>query len=375
MLSLTSLVSLALLLGCDRESSELPSAPEVGIPARQVAADELPHYSEWSEPVNLGSMVNSAFLDINPSLSADGLRLYFVSRRPGGFGLNDIWASRRASVDSPWEAPVNLGPAINSPFNDQGPQESHDGRLLFFTSAGRPGGHGAADLWVSHRTDPQDDLAWGQPVNLGPSVNTPEGEREAQYVVGVEGGLVGRPAILYFNRGNIALQGSDLYAVPVTSDGEPLGAVVLLAELSAPGANETGQSVRRWRETVSVEPGRYAGPGTSGPPPAAAGPTRGRCPKPAPVNTCCRERPALSFDGLTLLFDSDRPGAVGSAGDRTSDTTQCAACSTIENELFEPSKPIARARPRPQPRLGVAAQGEVVAVCADRARSVANQRR
>src|SRR5256885_828206 len=51
--------------------------------------------AEWSEPVNLGPVVNSSALDGNAGLSTDGLTLYFVSARAGGLGNNDIWMSHR----------------------------------------------------------------------------------------------------------------------------------------------------------------------------------------------------------------------------------------------------------------------------------------
>jgi hypothetical protein len=86
----TLIVVFALFLGCETDPGE-PATP-VG-PVPQLATEDPVQYSDWSEPVNLGPVVNSPELDINPSLSADGLRLYFVSQRPGGFGLNDIWVS------------------------------------------------------------------------------------------------------------------------------------------------------------------------------------------------------------------------------------------------------------------------------------------
>src|SRR6266487_3482397 len=54
--------------------------------------------AEWSEPVNLGPVVNSSALDANAGLSPDGLTLYFVSARTGGLGDNDIWMSHRQCV-------------------------------------------------------------------------------------------------------------------------------------------------------------------------------------------------------------------------------------------------------------------------------------
>src|SRR6185436_20973848 len=73
-----------------------------------------PGFSDWSTPVNLGPLINSAFNDIGPALSKDGLSLYFYSNRPGGFGGLDIWVSQRASDEDAWGSPINLGPVINT---------------------------------------------------------------------------------------------------------------------------------------------------------------------------------------------------------------------------------------------------------------------
>src|SRR6266571_1199734 len=138
--------------------------------------------SEWSDPVNLGPLINSSALDGNAGLSPDGLTLYFVSARPGGLGNNDIWVSHRQCVPCDWEAPVNLGAPINSDAAEGAPTLSEDGRLLFFFSA-RPGGLGGADIYVSHRTGTNEDGdTWGPPVNLGSDVNTAGPENGSYYV-------------------------------------------------------------------------------------------------------------------------------------------------------------------------------------------------
>jgi hypothetical protein len=63
----------------------------------------------WCEPVNLGATVNSAFNEQYPTITPNGLSLYFESNRPGGEGGLDLWVSQRTSVDSPWETPQNFG--------------------------------------------------------------------------------------------------------------------------------------------------------------------------------------------------------------------------------------------------------------------------
>jgi hypothetical protein len=129
----------------------------------------------WVKPVNLGPIVNSSVEDMRPSISADGLSLFFTSKRPGGYGgFADIWVTTRESVSDPWGAPVNLGPNVNSPLGEGLPSISADGRKLFFSDYGfgpfRPGGYGSHDLWVTTRQTKNEP--WGTPVNLGPTVNS-----------------------------------------------------------------------------------------------------------------------------------------------------------------------------------------------------------
>ena len=118
---------------------------------------------------NLGPVVNSSNTDIAPSLSADGLTLLFQSDRPGGRGANDIWISVRASLTSEWGKPTNPGPPLNGSADDGGPSLSPDGLALLFNS-GRPGGLGRQDLWSCQR--PTAQAPWGEAINLGPTVNS-----------------------------------------------------------------------------------------------------------------------------------------------------------------------------------------------------------
>jgi hypothetical protein len=130
----------------------------------------------WGQPVNLGFIVNSSAAEMNPSISSDGLSLYFsdgawiFSRpRPGGFGQADLWVTTRSTLDDDWGPPVNLGSLVNSVATEGVPSISSDNLSLFFES-NRPGGSGSNDIWVTNRTTP--DAEWGTPVNLGRVVNS-----------------------------------------------------------------------------------------------------------------------------------------------------------------------------------------------------------
>ena len=120
-------------------------------------------YDPWGEPENLGSMVNSSVWEAYPSISPDGLSLFFESPRSGGHGSFDLWVTRRATKNDPWSEPVNLGALVNSTRNDATPGISADGLSLFFESD-RSGGYGNFDIFVTTRTTP--DADWSAPVNL-----------------------------------------------------------------------------------------------------------------------------------------------------------------------------------------------------------------
>ncbi len=129
---------------------------------------------DWGTPVNLGPTVNSSADEIGPCISADGLQLYFSGwrsayTRPGGYGRADLWVTTRPTKYDPWGEPVNLGPTVNSSAQDSRPSISADGLALFFDST-RPGGYGKGDLYMTTRSTLSDH--WGTPVNLGPTVNS-----------------------------------------------------------------------------------------------------------------------------------------------------------------------------------------------------------
>ena len=118
----------------------------------------------WSNPENLGKVVNSKNWDSQPSLGADGNILYFSSDRPGGMGKRDIWYTQR--VDNTWTQPKNMGNIINTLKDDVTPFIHTNGENLIFASNGRVG-FGGYDLYMSE----QKEGKWQTPRNLGNAVN------------------------------------------------------------------------------------------------------------------------------------------------------------------------------------------------------------
>ncbi|MFP4663513.1 MAG: OmpA family protein [Bacteroidales bacterium] len=136
----------------------------------------------WGRPDNLGRPVNTGFWESNPSLSADGKWLYYSSSDTSGYGKNDIW---RVEIKPGLEfgQPENLGGTVNSPGADGSPFIHPDGRTLYFASNGHPG-LGDFDLFVTRLMD---DGSWTEPENLGYPINT-HGE-ERSLIVNAEGDL------------------------------------------------------------------------------------------------------------------------------------------------------------------------------------------
>jgi Tol biopolymer transport system component len=218
--------------------------------------------------------------------------------------------AQRPSVDAPWGPPVNLGPSVNTPFNEGGPNLSLDGHRLYFQS-NRPGGFGGTDLYVSHRTNRRDDFAWQPAANLGSLVNTAFNENTSADFEDDETGVL----TLYFTSNRPGgLGGDDIYASTLQPDGTfgPAAAVVELNSASIdrqPAIRRDGLemflasdragsfgALDLWVSTRSSKSDPWS-------PPVNLGPL---------VNsTIVDAGPGLSFDGTTLYFQSARPGGSG----------------------------------------------------------------
>ncbi len=124
-------------------------------------------FPQWEPGTNLGPNINTAGTEKASDISADGQTLYFSSQTLSG----DINIYMSTWTGAEWSTPVDLGPPVNSIHNDWGPSISGDGMTLYFGSD-RPGGYGSYDIYSSTNAGG----VWQTPVNLGPSINTSEGE-------------------------------------------------------------------------------------------------------------------------------------------------------------------------------------------------------
>ena len=286
--------------------------------AADAAAEDSPAYGPWGTPVNLGPVVNSSYNENHPAISKDGLSLYITSSplpsppgsRPGGRGGADMWVSQRASIDAPWGAPVDLGPNINSAGNDGAPSLSTDGHRLYFHSMGR-GGCGAADLFVSRRQDKRDDFGWEPAENLGCVVNSPFADNGPTIFEDDATGLT----TLYFNSPRPGGLGDvDIYASTLQADGT-FGPGVLVRELSSP-SRDTRVAIRRDGLEIFLSTDRPGGVGREDIWVATRATTLDPWSPPVPLGPVVNSPyvnsgPALSFDGTELYFYSNRPGGFG----------------------------------------------------------------
>lgn len=123
---------------------------------------------EWTTPKNLGRNVNSNEWESQPSLSADGRTLYFVSDRRSGMGRRDVWIST-LDENGIWTRAVNAGKQINSAFDEISPFIHVNDKSLYFASNGLPG-FGGYDIFYVER----DSSQWGTPKNIGNIINDHE---------------------------------------------------------------------------------------------------------------------------------------------------------------------------------------------------------
>jgi Tol biopolymer transport system component len=236
-----------------------------------------------------------------------------------------MYVSQRASVNDPWGPPVNLGPTVNTAFDEGNPAFSRDGHFLFFQSK-RPGGLGGIDIWVSRRNNTHDDFDWQPAVNLGPGVNSAADDNgptylqndEAEFENNDEGDREnedeGMPQ-LYFGSSRPGGPGPpDIYLSAQMADGS-FGPAVLVTELSSAQA-ENRPSIRRDGLEILFQSNRIGSVGLGDLWMSTRKSTLDAWTTPVnlgnTINTVFVEQNAyLSSDSKTLFFSSDRPGGSG----------------------------------------------------------------
>lgn len=123
---------------------------------------------QWSIPEILGKNINTRNWETHAVLSKDKKRLYFTSVRKDGFGGLDIYYSDYNETEDTWGPAINLGPAINTPFDEETPFISEDGTTLYFSSKGHYN-MGGYDIFYSKQINENE---WSTPINIGYPINT-----------------------------------------------------------------------------------------------------------------------------------------------------------------------------------------------------------
>lgn len=121
---------------------------------------------DWTKPKTLGNNINTEHWETSVTITADGKKIYFTSNRPGGYGKLDIYLSQ-LQLDGSWGPAENLGPAINTPGEEDSPFVHPDGQTLYFSSNGLPG-LGGFDIFKSELINGK----WAPAENFGYPVNT-----------------------------------------------------------------------------------------------------------------------------------------------------------------------------------------------------------
>jgi tetratricopeptide (TPR) repeat protein len=138
----------------DNDNSDIYSSSLIGI--------------SWTPIVSLNKNINTKYWESHGFISEDGNQLIFASDRPGGFGGLDLYISHKVNGD--WGPAFNVGPEINTQFNEDRPFLINNGKTLFFSSQGHEN-MGGFDIF---RSDLQSNGLWSKPKNFGYPINNPD---------------------------------------------------------------------------------------------------------------------------------------------------------------------------------------------------------
>jgi SAM-dependent methyltransferase len=123
----------------------------------------------WTEAKHIGLQINTKYHDSYPCLTENG-SLYFFSRRPGGYGDSDLYVSE--FIGGEYQAPVNLGPKLNTKYHEWDTYAAPDESYMIYCST-KPSGLGEDDLYVTFKTP---EGSWCEPIHMGKGINTNKSE-------------------------------------------------------------------------------------------------------------------------------------------------------------------------------------------------------
>lgn len=156
----------------------------------------------WSKPESVGKSINSDYKEQSASISPSGQILFYSSNIPHGFGGFDIYYCEKLS-NGKWGSPKNLGPTVNTEWDEDSPIIAPDSKTLFFTSKGHRG-MGGYDVFKS--VYDKNTGKFSDPVNMGYPINTADDDN--QYVPTVDSGRA-----YYASIKDIGLGDMDIYMI------------------------------------------------------------------------------------------------------------------------------------------------------------------
>lgn len=296
----TSAFLLLTLMAC----AEPPRSPMA--PADLASLAKAPTSTAWSPATPISELNTPTATEGCPYVTRSGHTLFFASNRPGGYGALDLYMSRWDAAAKQWGPAINLGPTINTAANEQCPLLLQNGKELLFVS-NRPGGAGGLDLWIARAHDQRRDHGWEAPENLT-ALNTSADEFGPGYYEDH-----GR-TVLYFNSNRPGGSGGhDLYSSTQSHHGS-FSAPEPVAGLNTPFQEQFAALTKHGLEIffASDRPGTLGGldlwsatrerTSDAWSTPVNLGPA---------VNSAAADgRSTISWDGTTLIFNSNRAGSV-----------------------------------------------------------------
>lgn len=126
----------------------------------------------WTEPVNMGNVVNTKEWESQPTIGSDGNTIIFATDRKDGYGGTDLYMTQKNHLGE-YGIPQNLGSTVNTPMNESSPYLASDGKTLYFASDGHPG-MGGVDVFYTLFENGK----WSAPINLGAPLNSPGEDKD-----------------------------------------------------------------------------------------------------------------------------------------------------------------------------------------------------